>query len=334
MTADPRPSRRRPSARGWLAIGLVLALVAGTTAAAAVATDALGAGQKWESLMRRVDRFLAGPVPDRSAPVTVLVTEPPDAAPSADIAIPTARPSVAIPSGGPGAGSSASAVPATPSPSPTPTATPTPERVPIDVDIAPRDDGLFAHQVHKDWCAVAGVQIVLAMHGLVDISRSTQEEIAGRIRQWESKQDSRNGDWGPAAMSLALDAYGASGYEVRAFETRQGALRDAARAIQATGAPVLLLAWRGAHTWVMTGFRADGDPTIFPKAHIEGAYIFDPWYPWVSSIWGPSDPPGTFQDEAEMIRNFLPWKRPEGHYPDRDGRFITVVPTRPVAPGA
>ena len=53
----------------------------------------------------------------------------------------------------------------------------------------------------------------------------------------------------------------------------------------------------------------------------------DPWYPWVSSIWGPSDPPGTFQNQSEMERNFLPWKRPEGHYPDRDGKFIVLIPT-------
>ncbi len=133
-------------------------------------------------------------------------------------------------------------------------------------------------------------------------------------------------------MALALDAYGASGYEVRAYESRQGALRDAARAIEKTNSPVLLLAWRGAHTWVMTGFRADADPTVFANARVDGAYILDPWYPDVSSIWGPSDPPGTFQDAAEMVRNYLPWKRPEGAYPDRDGLFIAVVPTVRVAP--
>jgi hypothetical protein len=53
----------------------------------------------------------------------------------------------------------------------------------------------------------------------------------------------------------------------------------------------------------------------------------------VSSIWGPSDPPGTFQDEAEMVRNFLPWRRPEGKYPDRDGRFIVMIPTIPLDTG-
>jgi hypothetical protein len=67
---------------------------------------------------------------------------------------------------------------------------------------------------------------------------------------------------------------------------------------------------------------------VFDDAHITGTYINDPWYPLVSSIWGASDPPGTFQNQAEMRRNYLPWKRPEGHYPDRDGLFIAVVPTK------
>ena len=75
------------------------------------------------------------------------------------------------------------------------------------------------------------------------------------------------------------------------------------------------------------------DPRQFPDAVIEGTYILDPWYPDNSSIWGQSDPPGTFQDLAEMKRNFLPWKRPEGAYPDRDGKWIVLVPTQP-APNA
>jgi hypothetical protein len=133
-------------------------------------------------------------------------------------------------------------------------------------------------------------------------------------------------------MALALADYGAKGYEVTAFQTRQGALRGAAKAIMKTNSPAILLAWRGAHTWVMTGFKADADPTVFSNAKIAGTYILDPWYPDVSSIWGPSDPPGTFQNNAEMIRNFLPWKRPEGKYPARDGLYITVLPTIRVSP--
>ena len=28
-----------------------------------------------------------------------------------------------------------------------------------------------------------------------------------------------------------------------------------------------------------------------------------------------------------MVRNYLKWKRPEGSYPQRDGLYISVVPT-------
>ena len=79
----------------------------------------------------------------------------------------------------------------------------------------------------------------------------------------------------------------------------------------------------------MTGYRANADPLVFDNAKVSGTYILDPWYPWNSSIWGQSDPPGTFQNAAEMIRNFLPWQRPEGLYPRRDGNFIVVEPTIP-----
>jgi hypothetical protein len=130
-------------------------------------------------------------------------------------------------------------------------------------------------------------------------------------------------------MALALNAYGVKGYKVRVYETRDDALHGAAKAIASTNSPAILLAWRGAHTWVMTGYRANADPLVFDNAKVSGTYILDPWYPWNSSIWGQSDPPGTFQDAAEMIRNFLPWQRPEGLYPVRDGNFVVVEPTIP-----
>ena len=184
----------------------------------------------------------------------------------------------------------------------------------------------FITQLTKEWCAPAGVQITLSALGLAKNSEKFQHELVNRSREWESRRDSLNGGWGPGAIAQALDAYGAK-YEIRAFKRRQEALLDAARAMSETGAPVVLIAWRGAHTWVMTGYKATADPLRFEDAKITGAYIIDPWYPRVSSIWGPSDPAGTFQDEAEMRRNFLPWKRPEGRYPDRDGRWIIVAPT-------
>ena len=290
----------------------------------AIYTDTLGAGNLFDRAVARVDRFLAGPVPDRAAPDTVLVTEPqvdPEELDPDEVAEATP----AVVAGGPAI---------TPIPVPTASPTPTPKvpRVPMNFDIVADHKAVFAHELKVTWCASAGVQMVLAILNHGDTSHAFQREIQGRVREWESVKDSRNGDWGPSAIALALDAYGAKGYEVRAYKTRQGALRGAAKSIMKTNSPVILLSWRGAHTWIMTGFKADADPTIFSNAKISGTYILDPWYPDISSIWGPSDPPGTFQDNDEMIRNFLPWKRPEGRYPDRDGLYITVVPTIPVSP--
>jgi hypothetical protein len=321
-------SSRRRSWRRVVAGVVVLALISVLFAGAAVWTDTLGAGHLFDRAVAKVDRFLAGPVPDRSAPGTVLVTgadesEEPD--PSDDpVQGPAATP-------GPVAVASPSASPPGPMLTPVPVSSaslvPAPVRAPVDVDIVTNHKAVFAHELKVTWCAPAGVQMVLAILGQGNTSHAFQREIQGRVRTWESYKDSHNGDWGPSAMALALDAYGARGYEVRAYQSRQGALRDAAKAIARTGSPVILLTWRGAHTWVMSGFRATADPTRFADAKVTGAYILDPWYPDVSSIWGPSDPPGTFQNESEMVRNYLKWKRPEGKYPERDGLYIAVVPT-------
>ena len=306
--------RRRFSIRRLALIAVVVGAAVGVFA---ISTDTFGAGDLFERAVDRIDRFMAGPVPDRPTDGTVLVTSPPATPEPIPTSTPRPAPSGAV---------------ATATPVATPTPTPTPARVPVDVDILDDHEAVFAHQLDDKWCAAAGVQMTLAVLGLANTSEDFQRELQGRVREWESYGDSHNGKWGPSAMALALDAYGAAGYEVRGYETRQDALRDAAVALESTGSPVILLAWRGAHTWVMTGYRAEADPAFYPDATIEGAYVLDPWYPWVSSIWGPSDPPGTFQDTAEMERNYLRWKRPEGLYPERDGLFISVVPTVAVSP--
>ena len=281
-------------------------LLLGIAAAGAVAFNVLGVGTRFDNLVDRVALIL-DPPPDRPIEEDVLVTPSPAPTPS-----PTLAP-----------GETAA---------PTPEPTPEPRREKVDLQILDDPAAAFVHQDDHDWCAVAGTQMVLAMHGQAPLSKGYQHELAGRIDEWESRRDSRNGGWGPSAMVSALEANGVPGYEVRAYESRQDALTDAARAIQATGAPVILLTWRGAHTWVMTGFRADADPAVFADARITGVYIQDPWYPWNSSIWGQSDAPGNLEDMDEMRRNYLPWERPEGSYPNRDGRFIAVVPTLPLAP--
>jgi hypothetical protein len=324
VRVEPSPPRLRrrlvPHTRkSWLVVLLVAILTASALGAGSIAVNAFDAGSLFERLQSKIDRLMAGPPPDRATLPTVV--GPPDDTPEdspspSAVATPEATPG---PSLRPGASR-------TPSPTPKPTPTPIP-RVAVDVDIVANHGPEFASELRDDWCSPAGVTTALAIMGLGAPTDAREKEIASRVREWDSYQDSHNGEWGPAAMALALDAYGAKGYQVVAYQTQARALRGAAKAIMRTNSPALLLAWRGAHTWVMTGFRADADPRVFSDAKISGTYIDDPWYPLISSIWGASDPPGTFQDKSEMVRNFLPWKRPEGLYPDRDGMFIVVIPT-------
>jgi hypothetical protein len=306
VTRRRREARsRRASSSRWPQVAVALFLVAALMSGTAVATNAFGAGDKFERLVRRIELAI-NPPPDRPTEATVEITPEPTASPTPALSL----------------------VPGQVTPPPTPA----PVRKAIDTRILSNPRAYFASEVHNTWCASAGVQMVLAILGHADTSTAFQATLQSRVGEWDSYSDSHNGDWGPGAMVQALAAYGAPGYKIHAHTSRDGALRDAAVALEKTHAPVIIIAWRGAHTWVMTGFRANADPAVFPDAKVTGTYILDPWYPRVSSIWGPSDPPGTFQDSSEMIRNFLPWKRPEGKYPDRDGKYLVVVPTVAVKP--
>ena len=305
--------------RGRLALAALALLLIFATGFTVVRANVLGMGDRFDRLTARVENFI-DPPPDRSTLPTVVYT--PEASPS-QTPEPTTAPTVE-PS-------------ASPSPSPTPLV-----REPVDVALVDDHAAVFTSQINEKYCAVAATQMVLTILGLGNPTNEFQAEIGSRIGEWESLDDSLNGGWGPAAVSLALAAYGEPNYEVRAYESYTDALRDSAIAIVEMDKPVLMFPWWGAHTWVMTGFRADADPTLFDDAVISGAYILDPWYPRVSSIWGASDKPGNFEDLAELERNWPAfqgppgyepigpgWTRPEGAYPDRDGRFVILMPTTP-----
>ena len=309
-------------------LGLLAVLLAGLVGFASVSANVLGIADRLERLTGRIEMFL-DPPPDRETLPTVAVTPRPSASAATSPA----------PEGRQAPDDRRQRDFAEPS---RPQAFPTPEPVREAVDRAIVEDhgAVFASQLTNEDCAVAATQMVLAVLGLGDTSDGLQVAIKARIGEWESWEDSHNGGWGPAAVSLALASYGAPGYEIRAYETHTDALRDSAIAIDEMKMPVVMFPWWGAHTWVMTGYRADADPAVFPDATISGAYILDPWYPRVSSIWGPSDGPGNFENLAELERNWPAyqgpsgyeqigpgWTRPEGAYPDRDGKFIVLIPT-------
>ena len=67
-----RSSRRAPSLLRRFLVGAVgIALVGSMLTVAAIATDTFGAGHLWLRVVNRVERFIAGPVPDRPTIATV-----------------------------------------------------------------------------------------------------------------------------------------------------------------------------------------------------------------------------------------------------------------------
>jgi hypothetical protein len=158
--------RRRIDLVRVLGVAILVGALCAATMFVAIATNMDGVGDRFEHVVVRVERFVAGPPPDRATVETVVVTSAPSASPSA--------------------------VPA--SIRPGATATPAPVRRAVDVKIVSNPAAHFASEERKDWCAPAGVQMVLSVLGRADTSTSFQEKLAGRIGEWESARDSKNGE--------------------------------------------------------------------------------------------------------------------------------------------
>jgi hypothetical protein len=222
-------------------------------------------------------------------------------------------------------------------PTEAPTATPTePPLIPSFPTVPPTAGpfqidlyrGTFVSQMNKYACMAGALQNMLNIIGpKVDTTTARQVAISHLIVANTTKQDSLNGGYGPAGWAITLTQLGAGHYRLLIDNTFNQAMLDAATALRKTGRPVGLLTWWGAHSWVMTGFRSNVDPRYNPNGFILlGAFIVDPFYPRKSSIWGQTLPPDSFRDMAAMAHNYIGWKRPEGHYPGRDGKWLLVVP--------
>jgi hypothetical protein len=222
----------------------------------------------------------------------------------------------------------------TPSQSPSPAPTPSPEMMPVpsptrtafEIDVY--RPGTFVSQIGREYCMAGAIQNMLNIIGpAIDLSSTWQQQIGAALVSLTTRQDSYNGGFGPGGWALTMARFGAGKYKLVVDSTFDQAMKDAALALSETLRPVGLLTWWGAHSWVMTGFKADSDPLLFPDSFkLSGAYIVDPFYPRVSNIWGQTLGPDTFRDMAAMAHNYIGWKRPEGHYPDRDGKWLLVIP--------
>jgi hypothetical protein len=203
-------------------------------------------------------------------------------------------------------------------PSPTPAG-------PFEMDIYV--PGSFVSQVSKYECMAGAIQNMLNIIGpKIDTTAARQNTISHILIANTTKTDSLNGGYGPAGWAITMGQLGGGKYKLLIDNSLDEALQHAAAALRKTGRPVGLLSWWGAHSWVMTGFRSDHDPRYYSTYTLDGAFIVDPYYPRHSSIWGQTLGPDTFRDMPAMTHNYIGWKRPEGHYPGRDGKWLLVVP--------
>jgi len=204
---------------------------------------------------------------------------------------------------------------------------PRPRPGPFSMNLYRRGD--FRHQQTKDWCVAGSTATMMNImkHGSARRFTPSQERLYARGRQL-SPMKRKLGPIGVDLIGWAdlLDRGGYGPYIVKGGITRNGAIRQAARALRLTGRPVGLVVWRGAHSWVMSGFKATADPAHSDRFKVTDVYIQDTWYPWVSTIWGASRPPNSLVPVAALAEDYLPYRRPLGRYPRRDGKFMLILP--------
>ncbi len=225
-------------------------------------------------------------------------------------AVATSEPS---PSGGPGGSGG---------PSPSASLGPTPTPGPFEMDLY--ESGDYAGEFTDIWCVPAAMQTMMnIMDAGNDRTKETQRSVFNLARSLAPAPD---GAVEPEGWAMGLAELGYGNYEVRTSPTIRAAVQMAAVQMRLTNRPVGMMTWRGAHSWVMSGFTSTADPAVSDKFKVEGIYIEDVWWPRISSIWGPSDQPDTLKEVADLSIDFLPWKRPRGTYPDKDGLYVMVVP--------
>lgn len=195
--------------------------------------------------------------------------------------------------------------------------------------------GDFVSQKTTYWCIPASTQMMMNMmdSGRPDRSRALQARlyrIGDRLEEDGTfSPDPEPDRWRGMGISEwvgLLNRYDYGPYELAGARSFQKALKKAARMMRKTGKPVGLVVWRGAHAWVMSGFAATADPALTNDFTVTKVWVQDPWYPRVSSIWGRSRGPDAKVSPRVLRQDFKRYGRPGRRNPERDGRFMLVLP--------
>ena len=204
------------------------------------------------------------------------------------------------------------------------------------MDLAGGSD--FVAQTNFVQCVGASMQMMLnIMSRKDDRSAATQRRLQNLARELSGPSRTGRQRQGASVRGWAggLNQLSAGPYRLVGTTTLEDALREAAKAIRATGKPVGLLVWRGRHAWVMSGFKATADPRTTDNFRVTAAIVMDPLYPHGSSVWGPSPRPREALTVKEVGRQFVP--RRQGSMPSGtalgaaimsalSGKYVLVLP--------
>jgi len=180
--------------------------------------------------------------------------------------------------------------------------------------------GDFVSQVTKEQCMAAAMQIMLNIIRSKDDRTAAFQKRLDTLAQQLSRM--KNGGSEPRGWAAGLTQLGGGKYRVEVAPSRTKAILRAVTAMRATGRPVGLLVWRGAHSWVLHGYEATADPLAGVPFEVTHLYVTDPWYPRISSIWGPSRGPNARITPKQLEEDYLPWRRPTGFRgPPRSGHI-------------
>ncbi len=204
-----------------------------------------------------------------------------------------------------------------------PSATPTGGQFSMDL----YKKGDFVSEFKDTWCIPAAMQTAMnIMNAVPDSSEETQAklfDLANSIKM------SRNGSPDPEGWAGGLTELGYGNFVVMSRPTMIQMVNVVVKQIRLTNRPAGLLVWYGWHSWVVSGFIATADPKYTDNYTVIALYVEDVWYPRISSIWGPSNPPDYADPIKDLPIDYKKWDQAV-YYAGKQAQYVAIVPVEQV----
>ena len=193
---------------------------------------------------------------------------------------------------------------------------------PFAMDLYRKGD--YVGEALDTWCLAAAMQTSMNIMDVgADRTQATQQRLFRLARSLDPAPD---GAAEPEGWAEGLTQLGYGRYRVSVQPTIRAAVQLAAKQLRATNRPVGLMVWRGAHSWVMSGFTATADPATTSHFTVTAVRIEDVWYPRFSTIWGYSRPPDALVPVNALDQDYLP-EAAAGDGPTRTAAVMVIPVT-------